>query len=204
MKPERRTALTFTLDEIAERLQDAIGLAAAVTAVDALQRYALDRDERRTTHERLQGAVSFLEEVYRSWSGQVDPYEASEEAEVYLLELRGKDIADTLDARIRTLAAYAVVYGNAGNGYEGLVERFKEVGVSEESVVRLVREALIRAYGEKFALPEGTTFEAIDVDELMYGESVATVYDRVGLDELRSELEARGYAVRITFDEEES
>jgi hypothetical protein len=45
MKPERQTVPTFTLDEIAERLQDALGVAAAVTAIDALQRYALERDE---------------------------------------------------------------------------------------------------------------------------------------------------------------
>ncbi|AGL62346.1 hypothetical protein L336_0643 [Candidatus Saccharimonas aalborgensis] len=49
MKPERQTVPTFTLDEIAERLQDALGVAAAVTAIDALQRYALGRDERPIT-----------------------------------------------------------------------------------------------------------------------------------------------------------
>ncbi len=49
MEPERRTVPTFTLDEIAERLQDALGVAEAVTAIEALQRYALGRDERPVT-----------------------------------------------------------------------------------------------------------------------------------------------------------
>ena len=198
------TSLTFTAGEIADVLEESVGLAEAVKGVDALTRYHRNREKKREETWRLGMAAEFLESVYLSCSEQGYPFGASKQAEVFLSAVQGKTLVDDFDGLLRTYAAYAVTYGAAhGEGQDGLVDWFEEVGVQEADVVELVRHALVRQRGGVELQHAVATVEEIFDYYLFDKASVSDVFHSADLDNLREEFEQRGFTVQTTFKDEE-